>query len=707
MLATLGFLVFSLAPRVTGQTSTGRESTTRFDDIVFAISFSPDGQTLAIARGAAEPVRQFARIELWDAVSGQLRLIIKGFDGPIQSISFSPDGTTLISSSSEFRTAKLQQKARSRDGESVSELKWWNSRTGELKHKLALPDESMSFIRATHSPDGKLLALSRPAVHGLAYMSFRRFERMTSGQAGLLFPLEWSFYTTRMQLVDALTGELRHKLDKVHPGGMSFSPDGSLMAVANRSEVKLWNPQTGREVRKLKKLRGNANAVAFSPNSQALAVASTRFETEHEKDVIRIVGLSEVKLFEVATGKVTLTLRDIGAVNTLVFSADGKILVMGGILPGDKGKGQAAGLKLVDLQSAKTHDLQTGADYTEIVDSLALSRNGSLLAFRSGPATVKLIDTLAGSVKQTFDADSVGDAVERPTNRFLVSVKRMLAVAFSSDGKTVAAESDRGEIKLWDYRTGEVKRTISVEQDAPQLVAASADGKSFVEVSRDKLLLWDVNGATKKPIPFPVGQATSSLALSADGKMLAVANAAGVTLLLPSGEVVKKLGGYEGAIGSLTFSSDGRRLAGATDDQILIWSVASGQVEKIMPTGNEITALAFSPDGQLLASASDKTISIWNVRTGLAQGSFKKHEASINALAFSPDGRWLASGGDDRTTILWEVATGKSKRTFKGHDQTVTSLAFSSDGQLLASGSGNESVVIWEVATGKLNRVLR
>ncbi|HWN10187.1 MAG TPA: WD40 repeat domain-containing protein [Pyrinomonadaceae bacterium] len=707
LLTALGFVVV-MAATVAGQTSAGSENTTRFDDVVFAVAFSPDGQTLAIARGAAEPVRQFARIELWDSQTGQLRHIIKGFDGPIQSISFSPDGGTLISSSTEFRTARLQQKARSREGETFAELKWWDSRTGELKKKQVLPDEDMSAIRATQSPDGKLLALSRPGGQGVPYVTIRRVEGIGSGRAGIFYPRPdfWSFYTTRVQLVDAHTGELKHKLDRVHPAAISFSPDGNLLAVATRTEVKLWNAQTGREVRKLKKLRGNPNALAFSPNGQTLAVASTRFEREHDKDVIRIIGLSEVKLFEVATGKVILDLKDIGAVNSLVYSADGRILVMGGILP--RSRGEAAGLKLVDLQTSKALDLQTGADYTEIVDSLALSQEGNLLAFRAGPATVKLVDTLNGKLKQTFDADSVGDAVERPANRFLVSVKRMLAVAFSTDGKTVAAESEQGEIKLWDYRTGELKQELSVEQDDPLLVAASADGKVFAEVNRDQLLFSDLSSDTKRPIPRTAGPTPTALAISADGRLLAVGSATDVTLLLPSGEVTRKLSGYEGVLSRLTFSRDGRLLAGVTNNEILIWAVANGQVEKRLPTRNEVTAIAFSPEGQKLATgASDRMISIWNLQTGLAQSSFRKHESSINALAFSHDGQLLASGGDDRTIVLWEVAAGKSKRTFKGHDQTVTSLAFSADGQLLASGSGNASVVIWEVATGKLSRVLR
>jgi WD40 repeat protein len=337
------------------------------------------------------------------------------------------------------------------------------------------------------------------------------------------------------------------------------------------------------------------------------------------------------------------------------------------------------------------------------------SRNGGLLAFRSGPATVKLLDTQQGTITQTWDADSVGDAVERSTSRYLLSVTRVVAVAFSADGKTVTGESDHGEIKSWDHRTGEVKRHLSIEQDDPSLVAGSTDGKSFAEVSQGKLLFWNANSDTKRMIPLPGPHTVSALALSGNGQMLAVGSGSEITLLSPTGEVAKKLSGHEGLVNRLAFSNDGRLLAGADEDgAIRFWKVASGGLERTLMAGIEITALVFAPNGETLATAAaDYTISIWNLQTGLSQGKLQKHDAAINALAFSPDGQWLASGGDDRTTVLWEVAAGKSKRTFKGHDQTVSSLAFSPDGQLLASGSGNASVVLWEVGTGKLSRVLR
>jgi WD40 repeat protein len=712
LLAILGVALLGSTLPVEGQS--GRTPTvnpTSLDDIVFAISFSPDGRTLAIARGALEPMQRFGRIELWDAETLKLRQLIKGFDGPVRSISFSPDGQTLISGSTEFRNPKLQQQARSRRGLTFGELKWWDTRTGDLKQKLTMPGEDSYSILAIQSPDGKQLALresfwqssiplSMPITGALGSTSVD----LATGR-GPYWPS--SFFKVEMKLISAETGELRFKLNMDRPGAATYSPDGNLLAVASGNEVKLWNTQTGNEVRKLKDLRGTVNAVAFSPDGRSLAAASTRYEREDAGKVIKIIGISEARLFDVNTGKRTLILKDVGALNTLAFSPTGRVLIVGGVLP--QNRGGVGGMRLFDLQTGRATDLLTGADYQEAVDSLVLSRNGNLLAFRSGAATVKLVDTQKGTVKQTWDADSVGDAVERPTSRFVLSVTRVLAVAFSADGKTVTAESDHGEIKMWDHRTGEVKQHLSLEQAAPSLVAASMDGKSFAEISEGTLLFWNANSDTKRVVPLTGPHPLSALALSPDGQMVALGIGSEVALLSPTGEVTKKLSGQESPVSRLTFSPDGRMLAGTDKAGIIrIWNVPSGRIEKTFRSLTEITALVFAPHGETLAAAtSDNTISLWNLHTGQPQAKFQKHEGTINALAFSPNGQLLASGGDDRTIVLWEVAVGKSKRTFKGHDQTVASLAFSPDGQLLASGSGNASVVLWEVGTGKLSRVLR
>jgi WD40 repeat protein len=661
---------------------------TSFDDIVFGITFSPDGRTLAIARGAGDSHQQYGRLELWDLQTGKLRHVIKGFDGPVRSVSFTPDGSTLITGSTEFHPTQIAMKPGRIGGVNNCALKWWDPQTGQLKHQLTIPGDAIYAIRATPSPDGKQLAV-----------------RLSSGSS---YP-PYAFYKVEMKLLDSQTGDVKFKLDMGHPSAAAFSPDSKVLAVTNGDEVKLWDTQTGRSLRKLKDLRGSANAVAFTADGKNIAVASTKYSFSFDNYRVRTRAISEVKVFEAATGNVSLKLPQVGIVNSVTFSQSGRILLVGGVLPTDAAG--VAGIRIFDLHTGNSTDLPTGGNFSEAVDSLALSGAGEYLAFRSGPATVKVLETRTGQLKYSWDADSLGDPGARSTSRYVVSVSRMLAVAFSPDGLLISAENDHGEIKSWDHRTGEVKEQVPAEQDDPSLVAVSGDGKSFAEISEGELLLWNANSDAKRPVHVSSSDTSpiTALAISADGQTVALAAAGEVTLVKPSGEVAAKMHKVEGTITRLTFSPDGRSIAGANEGGgIFIWNAARGQVEKTLANIGSVTAMAFGPNGAALAVASeDKGIAVWNLASGNEQLRLQKHEGVINALAFSPDGRLLASGGDDRMIVLWELAGGKSKQTLKGHDQTVTSLAFSPNGELLASGSGNASVVLWEVVNGRLNRVLK
>src|SRR5437867_7285844 len=137
------------------QTRSGRQVITTVTDVIYAIQFSPDNRTLAIARGS----RDEHRVELWDTKTGSLRHTIRGFDGAVWSISFSPDGRTLVTGSGGVHRDKIAEKPRSQEGTFFTELKWWDAQTGDLIRRIELPGEDRVSVAASHSPDGKLLAI--------------------------------------------------------------------------------------------------------------------------------------------------------------------------------------------------------------------------------------------------------------------------------------------------------------------------------------------------------------------------------------------------------------------------------------------------------------------------------------------------------------------------------------------------------------------
>ena len=706
-------LLLSEAPLTTAQRRP--PSATGFDDVVFAISFSPDGRTLAVARGANEPSQRFGRIELWDTVTEKLRHVIKGFDGPVRSVSFLPDGQTLVSGSTEFRTSKIQEKARSRDGESFGEVKWWDTQTGELKRKVTLPSEGNVSLRVTCSPDGKQLAMVASFLQFSFFSNNVPFSATGVGmdQSGLpnnpnSLGRYGSWITIDLKLLDAETGEQKLKLKSSQPREATFSPDGTLLAVQNGGEVKVMNAQTGQEVHTLKGFKGQTNAVAFSPDGRSIAVAARKFERHNTPGFIRIMARSEVKVFDLHTWNNTVKLQNLGAVNSLAFDPGGRYLLLGGLL--DQRDGGIPALRLHDLQTGKTATFPTGGeDFSQAVDTLAVSRRGNLLAFKAGPDMVRLLDTETWKVRQTLDAKSAGD-MQRSVSRFLMSVNRVTSLAFLPDGKSLSGEIEGSGIKVWDVRTGEVKQRFEDQAIDDSLVAMSAAGTSLAEAGADHTLrLWNITNEQKREIPWPGSESASALALSTAGQLVAVATDKEVAVWnIGSGEKVLTLSGHQSVVNRLAFSHDDRTLISADEGgTIKIWDTESGQNKKTVNTGGKVTAMRLGPGSQLLASGGeDRSIDLWDLATGALQRKLKKHDGIVNAIAFSPDGQLLASGSDDRTVIIWETATGKSKRTLKGHDLTVLSVAFSSDGSLIASGSGNASVVLWDVKSGKLNRVL-
>ena len=682
---------------------------TDLDDVVFAVSFSPDGNTLAIARGASDPAQRYGRIEFWDTQSGSLRHVIKGFDGPVRSISFSPDGRTLVSGSSEYLTGKIQQSTRAMLTTTRGELKWWDVQTGDLKRKLTLPSDHTYSLTAAYSPDGKQIALDESSYNFVFMQTSSGFDPggmraapMSRGGGRM------ELFASDLKLLDAQTGAVTFKLDTSRSGTFVFSPDGALMAKENGKEIRLWNIQTGREERRLKGFKGSPNTFAFSPDGKYLAVAVTKYYHEDAGRMIRVIGSSSVQVFDVRTWQVAFQLPNIGMVNSMAFEPGGKFLLIGGLI--HEQEQAVPGLKLWELQSGKVANFHTGGeDFSQAVDSLAISRNGGLLAFKSGPDVVQVIDTQSWKVKYSFDKNSDPDH-ERPASRFLLTLKRVIALGFSRDGTSISGQIEGNGIKRWDSRTGEVKKRFSDQESDNAIGEVSEDGTKAAGMREDgTLYVRDLITGEQRTLTAP-GPAPSAFTLSANGESLAIAYSHRLILLSTiTGKTVRSIDSPLTKADRIAFSVDGSMVA-ATDENgaIRTWELESGQGLPAIASAARTTALRFAPGNRILATASeDGSVNLWDLRSGALSSRLQKHSGAVNAIAFSSDGTLMATGGDDRTVIIWEMAKGKARRTLKGHDLTVTSLAFSPDGSILASGSGNASVVLWNVSNGQLNRVLR
>lgn len=284
----------------------------------------------------------------------------------------------------------------------------------------------------------------------------------------------------------------------------------------------------------------------------------------------------------------------------------------------------------------------------------------------------------------------------------------MLFLAYSPDGKTLAAGTGRDHVTLWDTTTGyERGRLVSRQEDWLLGVGWLEDGQRLVTADAGGTLrYW--NGRTGLPTgdESQVG-ACECFAASPDGRYLGRANRSGVSLLAANGTPVRELEGKLTGIGVLAFSSDGKRLAGGSRHGIVsIWDTQTGKLKsKFDRTGALVTSLSFSPHGQTLAIAlhpapgksapEAERILLWDVANREVKATLPGHAGGSRCVAFAADGRVLASGGEDGLLRLWEVHSCEERVALEWHLDCVSSAEFAPDGLTLASGSFDGMIKLW------------
>ena len=153
------------------------------------------------------------------------------------------------------------------------------------------------------------------------------------------------------------------------------------------------------------------------------------------------------------------------------------------------------------------------------------------------------------------------------------------SVAFSPNGKVLAAGTAEGQVRLWRVADGQPLLTCEGHLGAVWSVAFSPDGRLLASASTDGTVrLWNVD----------------------------------------TGQSLQTLAGHTHQVWSVAFSPDGRLLAsGSTDGTVRLWEIPTGQsLQTLAGHTHLVRSVAFSPDGRLLASGSfDQTVRLWNVDT--------------------------------------------------------------------------------------------
>jgi WD40 repeat protein len=121
------------------------------------------------------------------------------------------------------------------------------------------------------------------------------------------------------RLWNAQTGQesLTIKAVTSDAGSLVFSPDGKLLASADRAVVRIWDAGTGEQLLTFQGHTSEIDSIVFSPDGNRVASGASRNNT--------------VKVWDAHTGEELLSLKkSSGESNSLAFSPDGHHLASNG-----------------------------------------------------------------------------------------------------------------------------------------------------------------------------------------------------------------------------------------------------------------------------------------------------------------------------------------------------------------------------------------
>lgn len=621
------------------------------------------------------------------------RYRLMGHAKSVLDVAYAPDGSRALSASA--------------DGTFIE----WDMATGQQVRVFNFGGIAPTSL--AYSPDGKMATIG--LFNGdillwdtAAATEIRRFTGHTGIVSGAVFSPDgqkvFSGSLDRtLRLWDVATAEELLKIDS--PGAIidvAFGPDGlraasssadvTMVSSQNASErdrtVRVWNLETGAEIRRFNPKSGFVRAIAFSPDNRHV-LSGTWNQAEGGKlqlwnidtgrldytyyghnDIISAVRFSAdaryiystswdrtIRVWDTATGIEIQRFQGLNdRVLSLAVSADEEHLLVGtGNIGGgalDPGIDNAIepSVWVWDLKNRAQVRLMSG--HADWVWGVAMSHDGKIGASGSGTlnppltdASVRLWDIETGQQLHILEGHT--DTVNW--------------VDFSPDDRTVASASWDGTVRLWDVATGEGRVGYAGHTDRVLSVDFSPDGQTAISSSKDKTIhLWSVE----------------------------------------TGEEIRRFQGHGGAVNSAVFSADGRYILSASDDRtVRLWNVATGaEIRAFIGHSEPVTNAVFSPDGtRALSTSWDTSARVWDVESGEQLHQLIGHNRAVFGAAISPNGQTALTSSADLTLRLWDVQSGQEIRRLTGHTNWVLSVAFSPDGRFALSGAEDDTVRLWRL----------
>ena len=524
---------------------------------LYAVSISKDGRTLASGGGGDGTSAQHNEVRIWDIATGNEIAQLKEDDGQqlrgwIYAIDFSADGKTLaVASPYAVRIWDIERRKQIHRLDKCS----YDVSFSPTANLLVTPGDfgivdPKSGLQVTklHGDVG---------VYGCVAYSHSGKMIASGNQAG--YVQLWDAATGK-EIV-------RRHGHKGGIRCVDFSPDGTVAASISRDDasIRIWGTATGNQLAEIPVTwRGSdvwwseeGSDVLFAPYGGEIitwtydslvrywrlgslekrgvrlgdtSVVSMTFSKDGTHAAgVQYSGGSRIKIgvYELDGGTLVATLDPMGKksssdawVSAMAFSPDGETLAVG-ILDQSLRDSPAPSVQIWNVKR-ETIDRRVRPAVSP-PGKICFSPDGTLFATsptRGSP--LQLWRTTDGSEIHQFklEADAHG--------------REPVAIDFSADGKLLAAADANHEIYVWELATHDKVRTLSGHQKAVTSIAFSPDGKTLLSGSEDAtMLLWEISASAQSDVRLTQEQLRDYWDALADGDTDIAAASANVLLSDP------------------------------------------------------------------------------------------------------------------------------------------------------------------------------
>ncbi|HSO73981.1 MAG TPA: caspase family protein [Blastocatellia bacterium] len=492
---------------------------------IIGVSFSADSKLIA-SSGTDN------QIKLWEAATGREVRTLSGSATPISDLAFSTDGKSLsiaghqaVSSwelvtggvrrslalpdeYAQHRQTGMQERGcqLSRDGKfmiagsnSQPLAKIWDLTTGRELPGVSLT-QGKQLGNAAISSDGSLIALverdiRKPGASGpqAPGQASPQTPANTAPPQPIAIP-DMSKIMERMQKDPKKMQEEMKKVEEaMKKGDMSaglavFETLGmtgpTTRANKSSNNLRILDVATGRQLQAIPLPSGFINDML----SSASAMTSSTISFSPDGRIVASASgfTSPITLRDVSTGQELRTLKTASvspSINSLGWSPDSKRLASAHweIKGGFTGANAGDNFSFEDITfSIKVWDTQTGAElnslagHNNLVNGLAFSRDGRMLASAGYDSTIKLWDLTSGRELRTLIGHSGSIA----------------ALDFSADGRFIVSGSDDGSARLWNAQTGQMLATLVSLNKGDDWLVVTPDGMFDGSPAGWNQILW-------------------------------------------------------------------------------------------------------------------------------------------------------------------------------------------------------------------------